>query len=92
MNRDTAGEARMKSSVTFSYRPHHMDVSVLHDREERTHDCYKIAEGFRFMLEKQEWSHQWRSPIDPITWTCQCCMTEKNVPSRGISVHAFEFS
>ena len=35
---DTAGEARTKSSVTFSYESLHMDVPVLDDQEEHTHN------------------------------------------------------
>ena len=35
---DTAGEARMKLSVTFSYGTPHMDVPVLDDQEKHTYN------------------------------------------------------
>ena len=36
--RDTAGEARMKSSVTIFNGPLHMDVPVLDDQEKNTYN------------------------------------------------------
>ena len=44
---DTAGEARMKSSVMFSYGPHHMDVPVLENQEKHSHDSSVKDTGCR---------------------------------------------
>ena len=35
---DTAGEERMKSLATFSYKPLQMDEQVLDDQEEHTYN------------------------------------------------------
>ena len=41
----------------------------------------------RTLLEKQGWSHEWCSPIDPFTLKCLCWTTSKNLTTTALWGH-----